>query len=631
MRKLSRYSLAIVVVLMTASSLLADEPQTPPTLKVTNERICRGTISPFQYGQFIEYLCALTPSMFSEKLFDNSFEGVPPYGFEFRKETDRIEQLWYPDGATNRGEYVLDPVGAFNGKVSKRIRQKPGDPTTLGVSQSGMYVKAGEPLRLSAYLRADGIQEPVKATIWGEGKVYATAELSPVGKEWKKFETTLTPTDSDTRATLTLSFRGPGTLWIDQVSLMPTKNVCGWRTDVAEALKALKPGIIRFGGSTIEGFDWKATIGDPDKRVPFTTCWGGLEPANAGLEEFVGLCEWVGAEPLICIRFTGRTPKDGADQVEYFNGPATSPMGKLRAANGHPAPYKVKYWQIGNELGDETYQKGVAAFCKAMKAADPSIKLMAAFPSPGLLKNAGQYLDYICPHHYDVTDIAGTEANIVELRKMLADNAPGRDIRLGVTEWNTTAGDRGLDRARLWTLDNALRCSRYQNLIHRHCDLVEIANRSNLSDSFCSGIIQPNTHTYFKTPTYYAQQLYATHAGRFPLKVQSHDAAADAALDVSATLAENGDRLAIFVVNTALASRKRTLDLTSFPPAAEEAECWTLADSLKACERDTFNSWREPDRIRPESSKARIVDGKLVHEFPPLSLTVIDVRRGQGQ
>ena len=64
-------------------------------------------------------------------------------------------------------------------------------------------------------------------------------------------------------------------------------------------------------------------------------------------------------------------------------------MGKLRAGNGHAEPYGVRFWQIGNELGDETYQKGVGEFCKAMKAVDPSIKLMAAFPSPGLLQNAG--------------------------------------------------------------------------------------------------------------------------------------------------------------------------------------------------------------------------------------------------
>ena len=61
-------------------------------------------------------------------------------------------------------------------------------------------------------------------------------------------------------------------------------------------------------------------------------------------------------------------------------------MGRLRAANGHAAPYRVKYWQIGNELGNETYQKGLADFCKAMKAVDPTIKLMASFPSPGLAR-----------------------------------------------------------------------------------------------------------------------------------------------------------------------------------------------------------------------------------------------------
>ena len=180
------------------------------------------------------------------------------------------------------------------------------------------------------------------------------------------------------------------------------------------------PGMIRFGGSTTEGFEWTDTIGDPTRRVPFTTYWGGLEPGNAGLEEFVQLCQWVGAEPLICIRFTGKTPQDAADQVEYFNGPPESPMGKRRAENGHAQPYHVRYWQIGNELGDETYQQGVEAFCQAMKAVDPSIKLMAAFPSTGLLQRAGKFIDYICPHHYGCDNLPAMEDDVERLRHMLS-------------------------------------------------------------------------------------------------------------------------------------------------------------------------------------------------------------------
>jgi len=317
-------------VIATEHLALADGSRSDaPTVTITRERVCEGKISRFQYGQFIEYLCGLTPSMFAEKVFDGSFEGVPEYNVAFRRETDRVERPWYPDGAVNRGEFLLDPSNPFNGKVSQRIRQKPGDPCTLAISQGEKYVKAGEPLRCSLHLRAGDARGPVQVILWGNNKTYATAEFKPT-ERWQRFEATLTPTDSDTHATFTISFRGPGTIWIDQVSLMPVNTVFGWRTDVAEALKALKPGIIRFGGSTIEGFEWTATIGDPDKRVPFTTVWGGLEPANAGLDEFLRLCNWVDAEPLICVRFSGKQPKDAADQVAYVNGPVTSFMGTLR-------------------------------------------------------------------------------------------------------------------------------------------------------------------------------------------------------------------------------------------------------------------------------------------------------------
>ncbi|MFI5381949.1 MAG: alpha-L-arabinofuranosidase C-terminal domain-containing protein, partial [Tepidisphaerales bacterium] len=595
-------------------------------LTITQDRICRGEISPYQYGQFIEYLCALTPSIFAEQVFDGSFEGVPPYRFVFRKETDRLERPWYPDGAVNRGEFALDPANPFNGKVSQRIRQKPGDAATLGISQEGKSVRAGESLNCSLHLRAEGVTSPVPVALWGSGKTYASAEFKP-GAQWQRFAATLTPAGTDAHATLTISFRGPGTLWIDQVSLMPVDNVFGWRRDAAEAIKALKPGIIRFGGSTTEALEWTTTIGDPNERVPFTTVWGGLEPGNAGLEEFVRLCQWAGAEPLICVRFTGKTPKDAADQVEYFNGPITSSMGKLRAANGHAEPYGVRFWQIGNELDDEAYQKGVAEFCKAMKTIDPSIKLMGSFPSPGLVKNAGQWLDYICPHHYGCQDLAGMDRDVQRCRSMIARNAPGRDIRLGITEWNTTAGDAGLDRAMLWTLDNALVCSRYHNFMHRHCDIIEIANRSNLADSFCSGIIQTNATGLYKTPTYYAQQLYANHAGEYPLKVAiDADVPHDPALDVSATLSADGRRLAVFVVNPTTAPQKRTLNLSALAPASEAVDVWTLADTAQAGERDAANSWREPERIRTTAGKADAADGILVYQFQALSLTVIDLK-----
>jgi alpha-L-arabinofuranosidase len=350
-----------------------------------------------------------------------------------------------------------------------------------------------------------------------------------------------------------------------------------------------------------------------------------LEPANAGLDEFLKLCQWVEAEPLVCIRFSGKTPKDAADQVEYTNGPATSPMGKLRTANGHPEPYGVKYWQVGNELGDEAYQKGVADFCKAMKAVDPSIKLMGAFPSPGLIRNAGEYLDYICPHHYECHHLSQREADIVNLTKMIADNAPGRNIRFGITEWNTTAGDWGLGRGMLWTLDNALWCSRYHNFMHRHCDTIEIANRSNLTDSFCCGIIQTNNRDLFKTPAYYAQQIYATHAGQHALKTVDSDT--DANVDISATVSEKGDRLAIFVVNQTANAKKKTIDLTAFAPLNGKAGVWTLADTEKAGDREVLNSWREKERVRTVSSEATVVNGKCSQEFPPFSLTLVEVVR----
>ena len=93
--------------------------------------------------------------------------------------------------------------------------------------------------------------------------------------------------------------------------MIDTNAVLGlWRPDVVKALKSMNAGVMRFGGSTVEEFEWTDTIGNWDTRVPFPDDpWGGLQENFVGVEEFVQLVQQVDAEPLICLRWTGRTRK----------------------------------------------------------------------------------------------------------------------------------------------------------------------------------------------------------------------------------------------------------------------------------------------------------------------------------
>ena len=613
----------VIPLAFTNPAAGADQPKPDrEPMKVTRDFLRPGTINPMQYGQFIEYLCDLVPGMWAEKLYDGSFEGPTPYKFAYLRQTDFREKPWYPSGATNRAVYSADPHEPVSGKVCQKIAVEPGTPCTVGISQDGIAVERGKVCTFRSYLRRIGFTGPVQVRLHREGKVLASAELTP-GDAWKKYSIRLTPNATETNATLTISFRGPGTLWLDNASLMPEDTRGGWRPDVVAAVKELKPGVIRFGGSALDepgfgSFDWKDTIGDPDKRKPFRA-WGGLQPTGPGLEEIVQFCHLVDAEPLLCIRVTGRTPEDAAQQVQYFNGTADTPMGKLRAQNGHPEPYRVKLWQVGNERSGPEYEGRLVEFCKAMKKADPSITLLSSYPTPGVLRRAGAWIDYVCPHHYDCANLTAAAKDLDTVAALCRELVEDRKIKIAVTEWNTTAGDWGPTRARLWTLENALACSRYHHLLHRHCDVVDIANRSNLTNSFCSGIIQTDNHRLYKTPTYYAQQLYASHAGNRPLRIEP----ANGKPDVSATQSADGTTVMLFAVNPELSDVTRQLDLSAWIDAAQEVEVWTLADRHKAGEPDVTNSFAEPERVAPVASRFKAASGKFSYRFPALSLTVL--------
>jgi alpha-N-arabinofuranosidase len=163
-----------------------------------------------------------------------------------------------------------------------------------------------------------------------------------------------------------------------------------------------------------------------------------------------------------------------------------------------------------------------------------------------------------------------------------------------------------------------LAVARYQNLIHRHCDLVTIANRSNIVNSFCSGFIQTDNHRLYATPAYHAQKLYATLSGDRPLRIESQ-VPPSAAADLSATLSADGDLVTLFAVNDGADAIARPLDLSAFGPKAQELPVWTLA----ATDLDATNSFGDPNHVAPVRSTLKADTPRFEYRFPPQSLTVL--------
>lgn len=305
-------------------------------IHITPTRISERPIDLKQGGQFIEPLCRLTSSMIAQQVDGSSFEEEPPWKPSYKREIDKPYRPWYPEGAVHVAKYSLDTENAFNGKRSQKI-ELPVAHSRAGISQDGFYIDTDHQYRLRLHMRSEG-NVRVRAWLHGEGDAIAgPVDLGVASHDWQSAGAVLKATHAAQNATLTIEFEGPGTLWLDRVYMIDANAVLGlWRPDVVNALKKLNPGVIRFGGSTLEVFEWDKCLGNWDLRAPYVTePWGGLDPNFVGVEEFVQLTRHVNAEPLICVRWTGKTPQDAASEVEYFNGAADTRWGRVRAQNGH--------------------------------------------------------------------------------------------------------------------------------------------------------------------------------------------------------------------------------------------------------------------------------------------------------
>jgi alpha-L-arabinofuranosidase len=303
------------------------------------------------------------------------------------------------------------------------------------------------------------------------------------------------------------------------------------------------------------------------------------------------------------------------DEIEYCNGPVESRYGAIRAAMGHPEPFNVRYWQIGNEQSGPEYERVLAEYAAAIRRRYPDLVLLASYPSDRLLTELSDAIDYVCPHLYDPYTPA-MEQELAALIEKIRRQAKNPKLRIGVTEWNHTGGHWGWARAWLLTLYNALNAGRMLNMYQRLGNWVRIANRSNMTNSSCSGIIQTNEAGLYLTPTYHVQRAYANRSGDVALKIH---AAADETLDFSATRSRHEGWISLAAVNCSAIAQARRIELAELGLTARRAYVWTLTGPAP----DAVNSFEDPECVTPRETTVEWQGEELRYEFPPYSVTML--------
>lgn len=373
--------------------LRAAAAASPATSAVIDTTRTGDPISKNIYGSFFEHIGSLVyDSVWAEVLRDRKF-------FSAVEPQTQPREKWVPVGPADAVK--MDTTSPYVGEQSPVVSLTPSTPR--GIQQSGLSLAEKEYVGRLVIAGDPGAR--VVATLsWGTGQ--SKIAVAPVNGNWKTVPLAFSCKEATTSGTLQITGTGTGSFKVGAVSLMPADNVKGFRKDTIDLLRGMESGLWRFpGGNYVSAHDWKNAVGDPDKRPPtFDYERNDPQSNDVGTDEFIALCDLLGADPYICVNSGYGEARSAAELVEYVNGAADTPMGRLRAANGHQAPYKVKYWGIGNEMFGY-WQKGYMSpphymikhnlFADAMKKADPTITILAsgAFPASMTIHRLPFYID----------------------------------------------------------------------------------------------------------------------------------------------------------------------------------------------------------------------------------------------
>ncbi len=318
--------------------------------------------------------------------------------------TDSIASPWIGVGAPAPARQATFAIACDTaaGRACQRV-DAPAGARGAGVAQVLSLPTWRETrYRLHAVLRAAQGASAARVLLYHAGRVVDSARLAAVPRvpnapglagdtAWRTVDAELRAPHTTGPANaflLAVVFDGPGRLDLRKVTLYPADADHGFDPQAVAQLAALRTGWVRWpGGNYASAYHWRDGIGPRDER-PSTPnySWQGLNDNAVGTDEFLPLAARAGFDVLLTVNAGTGTPDEAAAWVQYIDGDTTTPMGRLRARNGHPAPYGIKYWNVGNELWGHWqhgytdpagYAERYARFSAAMRAADPSITLVA--------------------------------------------------------------------------------------------------------------------------------------------------------------------------------------------------------------------------------------------------------------
>jgi alpha-N-arabinofuranosidase len=441
----------------------------------------------------------------------------------------------------------------------------------------------------------------------------------------------------------------------------PHSDENGFRKEYLQQIRELRVASVRWpGGNFVSGYNWMDGIGPKAQRpVALDLSRTRKETNQMGTDEYAAFCRLVGAENFICINAGTGTIEEAARWVEYCNAPAGTRYADLRAKYGHPEPFKVKYWALGNEpdgpwqLGHknkEDYVKFAIEAAKMMRAVDENIRLVAAGasnyplvtkrydPKDGwtdwndyVLDQMAGYIDYISLHRYVFQVLRGFDKpgfademslgmeidRIIEvtrgqIQKAMIKSETDRPIYISFDEY----GARGNNLA------GPLLLAQHLNAFIRHADIVKMANLT-----FLTSLVGITPEGSYKTSLYYPFFLYSNHCRGTALDVYtscasySNKAFKDIPyLDVTAVLNEARDTLFVNVVNRSETEAISTdLELQSGAYTGKGRVHLVTADTL-----DATNTAKE-EKVRTLTSELAFTGNRLTHTFPAHSFTQLEI------